>query len=115
MALIFIAIPTKGTVANGQLTDEFLKFYAGLYEFYPEHTFVAPMIQDYAILKFMPNTPATWDTWGRHCETLIERSDEVWVLQFDGWEESRGVRGEILHAQLMNKPVTYVGVPGITK
>jgi hypothetical protein len=115
MALIFIAIPTKGTVADGKLTDAFLEFYAGLYEFYPEHTFIAPMIQDYAILKFMPNTPATWETWGQHCRTLIERSDEVWVAQFDGWDTSVGVRGEIDHAELHNKPVAYVGVPGITK
>jgi hypothetical protein len=110
MSLIFIAIPTKGTVVDKQLTDEFLRFFARLYDFFPQHTFIAPMIQDYAILRFMPNKETTWEAWGKHCRDLIERSDEVWVLQYDGWDTSVGVRGEIEHAELHGKPVAFVGV-----
>lgn len=108
MALIFIAIPTEGTVENGKLTWEFLHDLAKLHLNYPSHTFISPMVQDYQLLQFMPNTDATWKNWGRHCRTLIERCDAVWVLKYEGWSESKGVVGEIEHAQKFLKTVTFI-------
>lgn len=108
--LIFVAIPTRGTVRDGALTPEFLKFLANLHAFNPEHTFISPMVQDYQLLQYM-NTAPDWASWGKHCRTIIERCDQVWVLQFDGWDSSVGVRGEIDHATLHNKPITYIKVP----
>jgi hypothetical protein len=113
MALIFIAIPTKGTVSEGALTSEFLKDLATLTLKFPEHTFIAPMVQDYALLKYMPNVDATWEVWGRHCRTLIERSDEVWVMEYFGWDTSVGVAGEIEHAHFNLKPVKFVNPESI--
>lgn len=116
MSLIFIAVPTKGVAeAHGVLNEDYLRFFAQLHLYYPDHTFISPMLQDYQLLKYMPDTDATWAVWSRHCKTLIERSDEVWVLQFDGWAESVGVRGEIDHANIHNKPVAYIGIPGVTQ
>lgn len=111
MSLIFIAIPSKGTVTDNQLKEGFLRFLAELHLGYPQHTFISPMVQDYALLKYMPSTEATWAAWGHHCKTLIERSDGVWVLRFEGWDTSVGVRGEIEHANQHNKPVTMIEVP----
>lgn len=107
MSLVFIAIPTNGTVRDGKLTEEFLRFMANLYIEYPEHTFWAPMVQDYELLKFMDVEP-TWTEWGRHCRTMIERSDEVWVLMFDGWNTSVGVAGEMAHAEKHSVPVKFI-------
>lgn len=109
MSLIFIAIPTAGTVENGELTPKFLKILAELHTKYPQHTFIAPMVQDYQILKYMEVT-ATWEDWGKHCRTIIERCDEVWVLMFDGWHKSVGVTGEVECANEHNKPVLYLFV-----
>lgn len=108
MALIFIAIPTKGTVTDGKLNEQFLKDLAMLHLKHPEHTFVAPMVQDYQLLKYMPNTDATWECWGQHCRIRIERCDTVWVLQYDGWDTSKGVAAEIEHAQKFLKLITFV-------
>jgi hypothetical protein len=108
MALIFIAIPTKGTVSEGALTGEFLKDLAALTLKFPEHTFISPMVQDYALLKYMPNVDATWEVWGRHCRTLIERSDQVWVMTYYGYAESVGVRGEVEHAMKHEVLIQYV-------
>jgi hypothetical protein len=105
--LVFIAIPTKGTVTDGALNESFLRAFAALQMRFPDITFWAPMVQDYQLLRFMPSTAATWEEWGQHCRVMIERSDEVWVLQFDGWETSVGVKGEVYHAGLHDVTVKY--------
>ena len=121
--VIFLAMPTKGTalpdsVQRGRLRDEVYAAVAALHELYPDHTFVAPMLQDYSILVHLKKEP-TWEHWADHCRRLIERSDEMWVMLFDGWSKpdpqldgiyniSVGVRGEIEHAAKVRVPVSYV-------
>lgn len=107
MKFVFIAIPTVGTVKDGAMTEEFLKFLAKLHVEHPEITFVSPMVQDYQILKYMDVEPV-WEEWGKHCRLLIERADEVWVLKFNGWDTSVGVAGEIEHARSVGKPIEFI-------
>lgn len=47
----------------------------------------------------------SYDFWKNYCETFIASCDEVWVLNLDGWNESKGVMGEIEFAKNLNKPV----------
>jgi hypothetical protein len=108
MALIFVAMPSKGAVLNNAIRPTVLACIAELHIQHPENTFIAPMVQDYQLLPFMPKFEATWADWGRHCRKLIERSDQVWVLTYDGYDTSVGVAGEIEHAVLRNIPVLYV-------
>ena len=108
MELIFVAIPTSGTVKDGALTERFLKFLAGLHRAYPEKAFLCPMVQDYAILKYLPEFGANWDAWGQHCARLIKACDAVWVPKFDGWMESTGVQAEIKIAQDLKIPISYI-------
>lgn len=107
--LVFIAIPTKGTVIDGALTEAFLKKLADLHVTFHEHTFIAPMVQDYQLLKHMTVT-ATWEDWGKHCRAIIPRCDEVWVLKYPGWATSVGVAGEIQCAKENGVPVVYLEV-----
>lgn len=116
--LIFIAVPTKGVahqspLLKNQLREEFIRHVARLHEQFPQHTFLVPMIQDYALLKHM-TVEATWEAWGHHCRTLINVSDEVWVLEYDGWEESTGVKAEIATADALSKKVRYIVPSDIT-
>jgi Domain of unknown function (DUF1937) len=108
--IIFIAVPSKGVVIDGRLRPEFLAELARMQVQFPDYTFVAPMVQDYAILPYMGDIKATWEKWGHHCRTLIAVSDEVWVLLYDGWSTSVGVKGEIEHATLCRVPVSYLSV-----
>jgi len=107
MALIFIAVPTKGVAANGKLYEHFPRDVARLHELYPQHTFLVPMIQDYALLPHM-QVDANWETWGHHCRVLIKVSDEVWVIMYDGWGESVGVTAELDLAVNLGKPITII-------
>jgi len=110
MTIVFIAVPTVGVATNGRLNDEFMQDVAKLHEQYPNITFIAPMIQDYAILPHL-KVSATWEVWGKHCERLIEVCDEVWVMQYKGYDTSVGVAGEIAKAKQCGKPVIYQQVP----
>lgn len=104
--LVFIAIPTKGTVKDGHLTHKFLSQLADFHHIWPDTTFIAPMVQDYQLLPFMSIT-ATWEDWGKHCRVIIPRCDEVWVLKYTGWDKSIGVAGEIACAKQHDIPVFY--------
>jgi len=106
--LIFVAIPTKGCVRNGAITEETLKFVADLHRVNPDKVFLCPMIQDYALLKYLPEMDATWEVWGAHCSRLIRSCDEVWVAKFDGYDTSTGVQAEIRLASELQKPVLYL-------
>lgn len=126
--VIFIAMPTLGTAmresaATGRLYEHVYKDMAKLHEKYPDHTFVAPMVQDYCLLPHMSVEP-NWEQWGDHCRRLIERSDEVWVLMYEGWRKpvyamddiynrSKGVRGELEHAAKCRVPVSFLEPAGI--
>lgn len=109
MSLIFIAIPTKGTVSDGKLNTSFLADFAALYTRFPDLTFLSPMVQDYQMLPHMCVLPL-WDHWAVHCKRIIERSDEVWVLKYPGYDTSVGVAGEVAHANAVGVPVKYVDV-----
>jgi hypothetical protein len=113
--IIFIAVPTKGVVhqegvLKGKMRDQFHADIARLHMQFPLYTFVVPMIQDYALLPYMQGIDATWQEWGHHCRNLIAVSNEVWVLMYEGWDTSVGVKGEVEHATLHHKPVSYLSV-----
>lgn len=116
--VVFIAIPTAGTVENGAIKEVVLADLARLHEQYPDTAFVCPMVQDYQLLRHM-NVDATYDVWGERCEALIAVCDEVWVLMYKGWERptvrpdeqyntSVGVAGEIKYALHNNTKVVFV-------
>lgn len=108
--LVFIAIPTAGTVKDGKLTEEFLRFFAHLHEKYPDMTFLSPMAQDYQILPFLQSKEANWETWGARCRAVLSKCNVVWVLMFPGWDKSVGVAGEIACAKEHGIPIEYIEV-----
>lgn len=120
MKVVFIAIPTKGTVKDGKLTDAFIQDLAELHTHFPDVAFIAPMVQDYQILGHM-NVAATYEVWGRRCEAVLAKCDELWVMCYEGWRDpdmemsavntSEGVYGEICTALTYSKPIHYVLVP----
>ena len=53
------------------------------------------------------NLPGDFLFWGNYNMWMIERSDEVWVLQLEGWGRSTGVKAEIEYATRKGIPVLY--------
>lgn len=49
-----------------------------------------------------------WDTWERFDRVMIERCDELWILEIPGWEESKGIKAELNLAREMGKVVRFL-------
>lgn len=49
-----------------------------------------------------------WDFWQSYSETLLARCDEMWIVTLPGWEESKGVQGEIAFAKSRAIPIRYI-------
>lgn len=107
--IVFIAVPTAGVAYNGKLNESFIRDVARLHDCYPDCTFLVPMIQDYALLPHL-NVEATWAVWGKHCRALIQVCDEVWVMQYPGWDKSVGVTEEMRIALDNGKPVQFLEI-----
>ena len=118
MALIFLSAASKTAVNGDSLTSAFLEDVAVLHDRFPEHAFVCPLIQGYAILPYLQDKVATWQVWGKYCETILSPCDEVWVMLGRGWKNpsiysdptyntSDGVAAEIKLAIEKQKKIVF--------
>ena len=54
-------------------------------------------------------------SWQAINDAMIRACSEFWVLQIDGWEDSKGVRHEIKLAKALRKPITYLEPPELPR
>jgi hypothetical protein len=54
------------------------------------------------------NLPGDWAYWGAYSEALLERCDEMIVIELDGWKTSTGVIAEIEFCKTHDIPVTFI-------
>lgn len=54
--------------------------------------------------------PGDWEYWGAYCEIMVSRCTSMDVLMLDGWENSKGIKGEIEIANRLNIPINYIAV-----
>lgn len=52
--------------------------------------------------------PKGWDYWERFDRDMISHCEELWVLQLQGWFESKGVQAEIQIAREAQKKVVFI-------
>lgn len=52
--------------------------------------------------------PSDWAFWERYSYALLSRCDHMIVIKLPGWEESKGVQGEIKFAMDNNINIVYV-------
>ena len=67
----------------------------------------SPVLYGLKVLEYASGLD-DWPTWKPFCENAILASKEVWVLMFDGWDKSTGVKAEIDFAIANNIPVKYI-------
>lgn len=68
---------------------------------------MSPVVPGHAICQHV-GLPGDFTFWKNFCIKLIDVSNEVHVLQLDGWETSAGVIAELDHARITNKPIVFV-------
>lgn len=70
------------------------------------HVIFSPIVHHHPMVAF--GLPTVWDYWQRADEALLVRCDRLIILKLVGWEQSRGIKGEIEIADRHGIPVEYL-------
>jgi hypothetical protein len=54
--------------------------------------------------------PTGWDYWEQYDRAILSICKELWVLKQEGWQDSKGVQGEIAIALELELPIKYLDV-----
>lgn len=68
------------------------------------HVVFSPLSHSHGIAEYIGNH-LEHDFWLGQCLPFVEWCDELWVMQLDGWEDSRGIKVEIEAASKAGKTV----------
>ena len=60
-----------------------------------------------ALAYDLPGDAAFWDGFNMN---MLRRSDAMWVLQLEGWAESKGVRRELSVAQTLHMTIRHIEI-----
>ena len=108
--LVFLAMPTRGTVVDNKVKPEVNSFVAYLHDLHQNTAFLCPVIQDYQVLPYLTKGKASWKEWENRCKAKIKVADELWVLKYPEWNCSIGVAEEIEFAITNGIKVVYINV-----
>ena len=67
-----------------------------------------PIAETTSVARHGKLVNTTWEEWREDDLTLLSRCDEIQVAMIDGWNESRGIRGEVKFALKNNIPVSFI-------
>lgn len=67
-----------------------------------------PITESHSYSEANPKIGKGWEFWKTHYELMLSKCDELWVVMLDGWENSKGVQGEIAYATERGIPITYI-------
>ena len=69
---------------------------------------VSPLMLNVPLTGRLNRKGTDWQDWREYDLFLLSRSDELWILTLEGWEESKGVRAEIKYALRHKIPITLI-------
>lgn len=67
----------------------------------------SPILHNHAISCFR-DLGRDFEAWEKYDITFLVRCDELRILTLEGWQESKGVTGEIQWANGFNIPITFM-------
>lgn len=59
--------------------------------------------------------PHGWSYWQQQDEALLKSCHSMWVILIEGWETSKGIKGEVLFCRAHSKPVEYIDPMDLAK
>lgn len=71
------------------------------------HLIFSPIAHTHPI-AMAGSLPTGWDFWQKYDHAQLDTATEMWVLRLDGWDESKGVTGEIEYMRQCGKPVKFI-------
>ena len=79
------------------------------------HLIFSPILHSHPISHLVPFEPVnltdTLSEWMRYDFGILGKCDELWVLELDGWDRSKGVAMEIAYAGNKPMPIRRVSYP----
>ncbi|RKZ99067.1 MAG: hypothetical protein DRQ46_00125 [Gammaproteobacteria bacterium] len=70
----------------------------------------SPIVHGHCLIGYGLETD--WENWKHFDKLMIDKSDIIYVLMIDGWNESIGVNAEIRYAIDLGMDVKYLDVNG---
>ena len=67
----------------------------------------SPIVHCHELAK-IADMPRAADFWERYNFTMLAAAEQLWVLMIDGWQESKGIAGEIAEAQRLRLPIIQI-------
>lgn len=67
-----------------------------------------PIAETAALVRHSQSIDTGWEFWRKKDLLQLDRCDELWIADMDGWTESKGVQGEVRHAMLNSKLVSLL-------
>ena len=58
----------------------------------------SPISCSHPIAIYLPPDTESWAFWQQMDLPFLSRCDELWVIKFQGWQQSEGLKGEIQYA-----------------
>lgn len=105
--LIFVTAPIDGITEAGKPAESFLKFMSKLRREFPDLTLISPFLHDHLLWPQEDRTSANALLLERRMERLMKASDEVWLFQYFGWQDSVAVQAELAMASRLGKSVRH--------
>jgi len=65
----------------------------------------SPISCSHPVSEHLPQDTESWAFWQQMDLPFLSRCDELWVIKFQGWEDSEGLTGEIKYAIDNNIPI----------
>ena len=75
---------------------------------------MSPIAHSHPVARYIGNH-LDHDFWLEQDLSFLDSwADEMWVLMIDGWDESKGIAREIIHAEKIGLPVKYILMRDLT-
>lgn len=72
-------------------------------------TVVSPTLYGLGVIEYSEKKlPDSYEFWEKYCRDIVKNSDEMYVAAIEGWEDSKGVNGEIEYAKEFGKNIWLV-------
>lgn len=104
--VIYLGAPYSGDKA--QIEQRMELFCRAVARLQSEGFFIVSPLFMHFVLQYNIALGNDWDYWKNYSRELMNRSDEFYVLCLDGWEESKGIAGEMEIAKEFGKPISLI-------
>lgn len=106
--MIYLASPYSHELAEVREQRYWTVCYAAAKFMAEGHHIFSPIAHTHGICLQGKSQNFGFEFWKVFDEEMIRLCDEFWILQMDGWEQSKGMKAETAYAYEIGKPVKYV-------